>query len=89
MSNPIQSIGALLDRIGERADVEESAEWYLRSYLIDYKRALLRNSSSQEIEAATEALTRFCDRSLDVKSQLYRDCVEIAEQGRRWRGPGG
>jgi nitrate reductase alpha subunit len=81
MSDPIKLIGALLDEIGEQADVEESAQWYLRSYLIDYKRALLRQASSQEIEFATAALMRFCAQSLDAKAPLYRACVEVAEEG--------
>lgn len=81
MSDPIQLIATLLDKIGEQADVEESAEWYLRSNLIDYKRALLRKASSQEIEFATGALMRFCAQSLDVNAQLYKECAEIAEEG--------
>jgi hypothetical protein len=81
MSDPIRLISALLDKVAGRADVEESAEWYLRSNLIDYKRALLRKLSSQEIEFATGALMRFCAQSLDANTPLYRDCVEIAEEG--------
>lgn len=83
MSDPIQLISALLDRIAGRADVEESAQWYLRSYLIDYKRALLRRASRHEIEFATEALMRFCARNLETNAPEYRDCVEVAEQGSR------
>src|SRR4029453_1555579 len=37
MPDPIQLISTLLDDLGARADIEESAEWYLRSNLIDYK----------------------------------------------------
>lgn len=74
-------IGALLDKIGQQADVQESPEWYLRSYLVDYKRTLLRKWSSQEIEFATDALMRFCAQSLDTNSALYRECAEIAEEG--------
>jgi hypothetical protein len=81
MSDPIQLISMLLDKVAGQADVEESAEWYLRSNLIDYKRALLRKSSSQEVEFATGALLRFCAQSLDMNAPLYRDCVEIAEEG--------
>jgi hypothetical protein len=81
MSDPIQLISALLDKVAGQADVEESAEWYLRSYLIDYKRVLLRKASSQQIEFATDALLRFCAKSLDANAPLYRDCVEIAKQG--------
>lgn len=81
MSDPIQLISALLDKVAGQADVEESAEWYLRSNLIDYKRALLRKSSSQEIEFATGALMRFCAQTLSKDTPLYRDCVEIAEEG--------
>lgn len=81
MSDPIQSISALLNRVAGQADVEESVEWYLRSYLIDYKRALLRKSSSQEIEFATGALMRFCAQNLDPNAPLYKECAEIAEQG--------
>lgn len=81
MSDPIQLISALLDRVAGQADVEESAEWYLRSNLIDYKRVLLRKSSRREIEFATGALMRFCDQNLDANTQFYRDCVEIAEVG--------
>ena len=81
MADPIQLISALLNKVAGQADVEESAEWYLRSYLIDYKRALLRKASSQQIEFATGALLRFCARSLDANAPLYRDCVEIAEEG--------
>lgn len=81
MSDPIQSIGALLNKIAGQADVEESPEWYLRSNLIDYKRVLLRKTSSQEIEFATGALMRFCDQSLDASAPLYRECAEIAEEG--------
>jgi hypothetical protein len=81
MSDPIQLISALLDRVAGRADVEGSAEWYLRSNLIDYKRVLLRKASRQEIEFATGALLRFCEQNLDVSTPLYRDCVEIAEIG--------
>ena len=81
MSDPIQSISALLNRVAGQADIEESVEWYLRSYLIDYKRALLRKSSSQEIEFATGALMRFCVQNLDADAPVYRDCAEIAEQG--------
>jgi hypothetical protein len=81
MSDPIQMIGALLDKVSERADVEESAEWYLRSYLVDYKRTLLRKWSSQEIEFATGALMRFCKQALDAEGELYRECAEIAEGG--------
>ena len=81
MADPIQLIGALLDKIGSQADVEESAEWYLRSYLIDYKRVLLRKASSQEIEFATDALMRFCAQSLDVSAPLHRDCVQVMEEG--------
>jgi hypothetical protein len=62
-------------------DVQGSAEWYLRSYLVDYKRALLRRVSSQEIEFATDAFMRFCAHALDTSSALYRDCIEIAEEG--------
>lgn len=81
MSDPIQSIAVLLNQIGDQADVEESAEWYLRSNLIDYKRALLRKTSSQEIEFATGALMRFCAQSLDTNAPLYRSCIEIAQEG--------
>lgn len=81
MPDPIQLISALLNNLSDQADVEESAEWYLRSYLVDYKRALLRKWSSQEIEFATGAFMRFCDQSLDTASSLYRDCAEIAEAG--------
>ena len=81
MSDPIQSISALLNRVAGQADIEESVEWYLRSYLIDYKRALLRKSSSQEIEFATGALMRFCAQNLDPNAPLYQECAEIAEQG--------
>jgi hypothetical protein len=81
MSDPIQSIAALLNKVAGRADVEESAEWYLRSYLIDYKRVLLRRGSSQEIEFATDVLMRFCVQNLDANAPLYRDCVDIAEKG--------
>jgi len=84
MSDPIQSISALLNRLSELADVEESAEWYLRSYLVDYKRTLLRKWSSQEIEFATGALMRFCAEALDTSSALYRDCAEIAEEGAKF-----
>jgi hypothetical protein len=81
MSDPIQSISTLLNKISSQADVEESAEWYLRSYLVDYKRTLLRKWSSQEIEFATGALMRFCAQSLDTDGPLYRECAEIAEEG--------
>jgi hypothetical protein len=81
MPDPIHLIGALLNRIAGQADVEESAEWYLRSNLIDYKRVLLRKTSAQEIEFATGALMRFCAQSLDNTAPLYRDCAEIAEEG--------
>lgn len=81
MSDPIQLISALLDRVAGQADVDASAEWYLRSYLIDYKRVLLRKSSSREIEFATGALMRFCDQHLDPSTPLYQACVEIAEKG--------
>ena len=81
MSDPIQSIAALLNKVAGRADVEESAEWYLRSYLIDYKRVLLRRGSSQEIEFATDVLMRFCVQNLDANAPLYRDCVDIAKKG--------
>jgi nitrate reductase alpha subunit len=72
---------ALLNNLSDQADVEESAEWYLRSYLVDYKRTLLRRSSAQEIEFATGALMRFCAQALDTSSALYRDCTQIAEAG--------
>lgn len=81
MSDPIQLISALLNEISSQADVEESPQWYLRSYLVDYKRTLLRKWSSQEIEFATGALMRFCAQSLDVNGSLYRECAEIAEEG--------
>lgn len=81
MSDPIQMISTLLDKVAGRADVEESAEWYLRSNLIDYKRVLVRKASSQEVEFATGALMRFCAQTLDANAPLYRDCVEIAEEG--------
>lgn len=81
MSDPIQLISALLNEVSSQADVEESAQWYLRSYLVDYKRTLLRRWSSQEIEFATGALMRFCAQSLDVNGALYRECAEIAEEG--------
>jgi hypothetical protein len=81
MPDPIQLTSALLNRLSDQADLEESAEWYLRSYLVDYKRALLRKSSSQELEFATGAFMRFCVQSLDTHSALYRDCAEIAEEG--------
>ena len=81
MPDPIQSISSLLNRISHTADVEESAEWYLRSYLVDYKRTLLRKWSSQEIEFATDALMRFCAQSLDKDGDLYRECAEIAQEG--------
>ena len=81
MSDPIQLISTLLNKVAGQADVEESAEWYLRSHLIDYKRVLLRKTSSQEVEFATGALMRFCAQSLDASTPLYRDCVEIAEEG--------
>jgi hypothetical protein len=81
MPDPIQLISALLNNLSDQADVEESAEWYLRSYLVDYKRALLRKWSSQEIEFATGAFMRFCAQSLDTDSALYRDCAEIADEG--------
>lgn len=80
MSDPIQSISALLNEISSQADVEESAEWYLRSYLVDYKRTLLRKWSSQEIEFATGALMRFCAQSLDTNGSLYREISGIAEE---------
>ncbi len=83
MPDPIQLISALLNNLSGQADVEESAEWYLRSYLVDYKRALLRKWSSQEIEFATGAFMRLCDQSLDTASSLYRDCAKIAEAGTR------
>lgn len=83
MPDPIQLIAALLNKVAGRADVEESVEWYLRSYLIDYKRVLLRRGSSQEIEFATDALLRFCLQNLDTNAPLYRDCVEVAEEGAR------
>lgn len=81
MPDPIQLISTLLNNLSDQADVEESAEWYLRSYLVDYKRALLRKFSSQEIEFATGAFMRFCAESLDTGSSLYRDCAEIADAG--------
>lgn len=81
MSDPIQLISALLNKVSAQADVEESAEWYLRSYLVDYKRALLRKSSSQEIEFATGALMRFCAQTLGTDGSLHQECVEIAEEG--------
>lgn len=81
MSDPIQLIAALLDEIGDQADVEESAHWYLRSYLVDYKRALLRKSSSREIEFATGAFMRFCAQNFDASAPLYRSCADIAEEG--------
>ncbi|HEY5758237.1 MAG TPA: hypothetical protein VIU34_20565 [Steroidobacter sp.] len=81
MSDPIQLIGTLLNKISSQADIEESAEWYLRSYLVDYKRTLLRKWSSQEIEFATGALMRFCAQSLDTDGSLYKECAEIAEEG--------
>jgi hypothetical protein len=81
MPDPIQLIASLLDRIGDRADVEESAEWYLRSNLIDYKRALLRKTSSGEIDFATGAFMRFCAQTLRANAPLYQSCCEIAEQG--------
>jgi hypothetical protein len=83
MSDPIQLISALLNEISSQADIEESAEWYLRSYLVDYKRTLLRKWSSQEIEFATGALMRFCAEALDTHGSLYRQCAEIAEEGTR------
>ncbi|WP_161813348.1 hypothetical protein [Steroidobacter agaridevorans] len=81
MPDPIQSISELLNNLSAQADVEESAEWYLRSYLVDYKRTLLRKWSSQEIEFATDALMRFCSQALDTNGALYRECAEIAEEG--------
>jgi hypothetical protein len=81
MPDPIQLISTLLNNLSDQADVEESAEWYLRSYLVDYKRTLLRKWSSQEIEFATGAFMRFCAQSLDADSALYSDCAEIAEEG--------
>jgi hypothetical protein len=81
MSDPIQLISSLLNEISSQADVEERAEWYLRSYLVDYKRTLLRKWSSQEIEFATGALMRFCAEALDTHGSLYRQCAEIAEEG--------
>jgi len=81
MSDPIQSISELLNKISSQADIEESAEWYLRSYLVDYKRTLLRKWSSQEIEFATGALMRFCAQSLDTNGALYREIAGIAEEG--------
>lgn len=81
MSDPIQLISSLLNEISSQADVEESAEWYLRSYLVDYKRTLMRKWSSEEIEFATGALMRFCAQSLDTNGSLYRECAEIAEAG--------
>lgn len=81
MPDPIQSISALLNKISHTADIEESAEWYLRSYLVDYKRTLLRKGSSQEIEFATNALMRFCTEALDTSGALYRECAEIAQEG--------
>lgn len=81
MPDPIQLTSALLNQLSDQADVEESAEWYLRSYLVDYKRALLRKSSSREIEFATDAFMRFCAQSLDTGSALYRGCAEVAEEG--------
>lgn len=81
MPDPIQLISALLNEIAGRADVEESVEWYLRSNLIDYKRVLLRRTSSEEIEFATGALMRFCAEHLDASAPLYKDCAEVAEEG--------
>jgi hypothetical protein len=81
MPDPIQSISELLNRLSAQADIEESAEWYLRSYLVDYKRTLLRKWSSQEIEFATDALMRFCAQALDANGELYRECAEIAREG--------
>ncbi|WP_129642542.1 hypothetical protein [Peristeroidobacter agariperforans] len=81
MPDPIQLIGELLNKVSAQADVQESPEWYLRSYLVDYKRTLLRRWSSQEIEFATEALMRFCAQALDTHGALYRECAEIAEEG--------
>lgn len=84
MSDPIQMVSELLNKVSELADVEESPEWYLRSYLVDYKRTLLRKWSSQEIEFATGALMRFCAEALDTSSELYRECTEIAEEGAKF-----
>jgi len=81
MPDPIQLTSALLNNLSAQADVEESAEWYLRSYLVDYKRALLRKSSNQELEFATDAFMRFCAQALDTSGSLYRDCAEVAEEG--------
>ncbi len=81
MSDPIQLISSLLNKISSQADVEESAEWYLRSYLVDYKRTLLRRWSSQEIEFATGALMSFCAEKLDTNGALYEECAEIAVEG--------
>lgn len=81
MPDPIQLTSALLNQLSDQADVEESAEWYLRSYLVDYKRAFLRKSSSKELEFAIDAFMRFCAQSLDTQSALYRGCVEVAEEG--------
>lgn len=81
MPDPIQLISELLNKVSAQADVQESAEWYLRSYLVDYKRTLLRKWSSQEIEFATAALMRFCEQALDTHGDLYRECAQIAKEG--------
>lgn len=85
MPDPMQLIDALLERVGEKADVKESVEWYLRNNLNDYKRALQSNASFQEIENATRALTRFGTESMDWNTSLYRDCCAITDEGQSWR----
>ena len=81
MSDPIQLIDALLKRIGDKSDVKESLEWYLRNNLSDYKRVLQSGESAQEVENATRALVRFCTESMDWNTPLYRECCAITDAG--------
>lgn len=81
MSDPIQLIDTLLEKVGEKADVKESLEWYLRNNLNDYKQVLQSDASFLEIENATRALTRFCTESMDWSAPLYRDCCGITDEG--------
>lgn len=81
MDDIIKSIDELLAQIATKAAVKESMESYLQNNLRDYKSVLQVDSTPQDIENATRALTRFCTESMDWENPLYRKCCDITARG--------
>jgi hypothetical protein len=83
MNTLMGKIEALRVKIADAAAVQGSLEWYLNNNLADYAVVVGKSDGAQDLEQASRALMRFCTESLDWDTPLYRECVALAEEGRR------